>query len=121
MSDELMKIAVVLFVAAVALGVAFVQRRGRAIRRLSRSFDGLDEGIYLFGSESCSSCEMMRHRLREAGIEFSELGAEGEAEIFVRYGIDKVPAVARVGADGSGWLAVGVITPTRSRRWLSSP
>jgi hypothetical protein len=111
----------VLAVVAVALGVALVQRRGRAIRRVRRSFDGLNEGIYLFGSETCSSCESMRRRLKEAGVEFSEFGAEAEPEILRRYRVDKVPALAQVGADGSGWLAAGVIAPGRIRRWLASP
>jgi hypothetical protein len=116
-----MRLAAVVAVIALALGVAYLQRRGRAIRRVARSFEGLDEGVYLFGSETCSSCETMRHRLTAAGIEFSEFGAEGEAKALAQYSIDKVPAVARVEADGSGWLAVGVIAPARIRRWLSSP
>ena len=121
MTDQITRTVVVLAVVAVALGVAYVQRRGMAIRRTTRSFDGLERGIYLFGSETCSSCEIMRHRLAEAGVEFSEFRAEAMPEVFDRYRLEKVPATARVANDGTGWLAVGVITPARIRRWLSSP
>ena len=121
MTDEVMRAAVVLVVVAVALGVAAVQRRGRAMRRVGRSFDGLEGGIYLFRSDTCSSCETMRQRLQEAGIEYSEFSAEAEPKTLERYRIDKVPSVARVEVDGTGWLAVGVISPARIRRWLSSP
>ena len=121
MTEEVGRLVIVLGVVVVALAVAFVQRRGTSIRRVRRAFVGLEPGVYLFSSDSCGTCAVMRKRLQAAAIRYTEVSAERDAEVFEAQGIRRVPSVARVDSHGTGWLASGMLSEARSRRWLANP
>ncbi len=121
MTEEVGRLLAVLGVVAVALVVALLQRRGTSIRRVQRSFTGLDAGVYLFSSDTCQTCNLMRERLQAAGTPFTEVSAERDSRLFEAQGIGRVPSVALVGRDGSGWMASGILSEARTRRWLADP
>ncbi|MDH4119875.1 MAG: glutaredoxin family protein [Acidimicrobiia bacterium] len=112
-------IVVVLVVVVAGLGGA-VLRRGAALRRRNVATT-LEPGLHLFTAAGCGSCDRARRILAGAGEEFSERGWEDEPELFRREGIDRVPVLMRVGADGSAWRIHGVPSTARLRRWLGDP
>lgn len=121
MTEEVGRLLAVVGVAGVALAIAYLQRRGTSIRRVQRSFVGLEPGVYLFSSDTCHTCSVMRERLQAAEIDFMEVSAESESGVFEAQGIGRVPSVACVDGDGFGWLASGVVSEARARRWLADP
>ncbi|MFZ0013403.1 MAG: hypothetical protein WAL25_04735 [Acidimicrobiia bacterium] len=109
-----------LIVAALALaglGVAWQRRRARRpVAEVSSA--GLDEGVYLFTSASCATCDRAREtivaRLGDTG--YSEVRWEQEPALFGEVGVDEVPAVLVVTSAGAGRLYPG--QPERALRGL---
>ena len=118
--DELaVRLIVVVGIGGIATISAFAARRGRAWRRRSFECRGLEPGIHLFSSESCASCLRARSVVEAAGISFEEHFYESEAELLEANGIDRVPTVAWVPANGdAGWLAEGIPTGRVLARWM---
>lgn len=112
MSDEL-RLALVGVVAVVTAGVALLLRRGTSVRRHRVRLEGLGPGIVFFGSASCASCAEMRERLGGVGIEI-----DASSPSFPR-SVDRVPALALLDSEGSGWIAYGLIGRRRLVRWLA--
>lgn len=117
MSDEaLLRLAVVVGIAAAALLGAFFLRRGRSVRRYRVSFPDLGPGLYLFTSITCSTCARMRERL--AGRpDLVEITYEGEG---FPETVRRVPALARIDERGAGWIAYGAVSDRQMRRWIGN-
>lgn len=79
---------------------------------------GLDDGLYLFTSEGCDSCEPARASLRSRGIAFTEVRWSHDPAAFERLGIDAVPSVLLVSGRRGRLFRGGV---PRSLRWRQIP
>lgn len=117
------RLLVVLAVIGLAVLLGVIQNRGVAMARHRRSFVGLSPGLVVFASRSCASCDTVEAMVAEAAgsKEHRVVWWEESPEVFEHNEIDRVPAVALVGEDGKGWIAVGVPPPARLRRWLGGP
>ena len=96
-----------------ALGVAafvswLIRRRAQQPVRHLVNVD-LGSGPHFFSSTACDSCRSARRKLSEViGADgFTEHVWEQEPGVFAALGINAVPAVLLVGADGSGTLYPG--------------
>lgn len=117
MSDEaLVRLAVVVAIAATSLIVALVLRRGRSVRRYRVSFDDLGPGLYLFTSNTCGTCARMRERL----VERSDVIEVSYEEDGFPATVRRVPALAEIDEQGDGWIAYGAVSDRRLRRWLGN-
>lgn len=117
MADGLIRLAVVVIVAAAAILIGLLWRRGTAWVRRHKSFAGLTDGVYLFTSAPCESCTPAREALVASGVPFREVSYESEPELFDVLGVEKVPALVRV-SGGQGWIAFGRPRRAAIRRWL---
>ncbi len=117
------RLLVVLAVLAVAVMVARLQNRGAAVARHRRTFVGLAPGVYVFASRTCDQCETVEALVEEAiGTgRHRTIWWDESPHIFESNDIDRVPAIAQVGSDGAGWVAVGIPSAMRLRRWLGGP
>lgn len=118
MSDDVViRVAVVVAVGLAAVVTAMVARRGAALRRRTVTLSGHGPGVVFFSSETCSSCAEMRVRLADwpdvIEISYESAGAAFPAEI------DRVPAVALLADDGTGWVAFGLVSRHRLARWIA--
>jgi hypothetical protein len=118
MSEVWLRLVIV--VGAVALSLLIIL----AIRRRpghSEAGDGrgLDPGIYLFTSATCSDCEGARARLEDmlGSTGYIEIRWEDEPSLFTRLDIDAVPCTIVVGDDGSASVHPGM--PDRALRGLN--
>ena len=112
--DFTSRIIVVAAVVIVALVLARLSRplQSGAHPPLAIPPGDLPEGVVLFTSGECDQCAAARAALKSAGIEYREVTHEIESARFDRYGVQGVPLLAKVEADGSqSVLAAGV--PTR--------
>ncbi len=110
-----------LFVGGVAMSAVIagsVWRRGAALIRHSVGTPTLDNGVYLFTAQGCSSCGRVRDVLAALGVGFIEFAYESDSSTFGAFGVDRVPAMLMVGEKRS-WMAFGVPSATRLRRWLA--
>ncbi len=102
-------------------GVVVLIQRSRATRAVRKVVEtGLEPGVYLFTSATCSSCTQARERL-EAKLgqdRFRELAWEETSQTFEELGVDAVPAVMVVDDRGRGRIYPG--QPDRALRRLSS-
>lgn len=105
-------------VALLALGVGRLWGRGEAWIRHRIQAPDLAAGLYLFTGAGCGSCSRARTALTEAGAAFDEVAHEEDPALFVALRIDRVPATVSVG-DDHAWIAYGVPSGARLRRWLS--
>lgn len=119
MDEPLIRLLVVAGVAAAALLVAMIARRGVALRRRPVEMPDLGPGLVLFTADTCSSCDRARRVVDEVGVEMVEIRYEETPEPFTRYGVDRVPALAHLDPDGRGWLAEGIPNRRLLTRWLS--
>ena len=113
---------IVLAVILVAVIVARLQNRGAAVRRRRRTFTDLAPGVIVFASRSCDQCEAIESMVTDiVGPGGYEIFWWDEAPgVFDSNDIDRVPAIARVEDDGAGWVAVGVPSALRLRRWIGN-
>lgn len=120
MTDLSLRLAVAAVVVLGALAWPALRRRGAAWRRRAVEMPGLGPGVYLFTSETCTSCPAARDSLTVAlgTHRFEEIAYEERPDVFVRLSITRVPTVAQVRSDGRAWAAQGVLTPRRARRWV---
>ncbi len=109
MNDVWLRLAIVAGVVAISLLIILMTRR-RPGQSEARDGGGLDPGIYLFTSATCSDCAGARarlaHMLGSAG--YVEIKWEDEPGLFTRLGIDAVPCTVVVGEDGSASLNPGM-------------
>lgn len=120
--DEIwLRLLVVGAVAGAALTWARLGRSTTARRRRSSTFPGLGPGVVVFTSRSCSTCDRARSVLDRMQVPYREIEFESQPEIFTRLRVSRVPTVGEVRTDGSGWVAAGVPTERRLRRWLRGP
>lgn len=117
MEEALVRFAVAAAIAAMAVAAALTSRRGRALRR--RPFDptGLDAGLHLFTSLTCSSCVRARAALAAGSRPFTEHTFEEDEHVLRDNHVARVPAVAFVSATGS-WISEGVPSTRALDRWL---
>ncbi len=120
MTDEtLVRVVVVVAIAAISVTSALVARRGPALVRRQVTIPGFGPGVVLFSSSDCSSCAAMRAALatREdvSEVTYEELGGAFPKQV------TRVPAVARLDEHGDGWIAFGIVGSRRLRRWLGGP
>ncbi len=107
MDDPLVRLAMVLAVGLLVVGIG-VLRRART-NRVTIPRTGLAPGTYLFTSRTCADCAVARQRL--AGETYTEVAWEENPEEFERLGIGEVPGVLVVSSSGDGTWRRGV--PTR--------
>lgn len=101
--------AVVVGVAAVVLAVAAGWRTARGLRHRRLPDTGLPAGIYLLTSSDCQTCGRARRRLERRRVGFHELSWQENGDVLRRLGIDAVPSVLVVEADGDArWYRGGV-------------
>lgn len=115
----IVRVVVVIMFLGVALGMAFVARRGIAFVRHPLRAHGLEPGVMLFTSETCEACRRARASLNELGAEFVEISYEAQPDEFDRLGITGVPSIVIVDDGGQGWIVRGHPSRGRLRRWLS--
>jgi hypothetical protein len=121
-TDPLVRLAIVVGVAGVALSVARALRKGVAVRRKPVQLVLPVGGLVLFTSESCATCEWARAALVEAGVsDITHVDWETSPEIFMAAGVDRVPTLVWLDSTGSGWMVHGVPSPGRIRKWLGGP
>lgn len=118
MSDEIViRVALVVAVAVAAVVSAMVARRGTSLRRRPVTLSGHGPGVVFFSSETCSSCAEMRARLAD-WTDVTEISYESAGEAFPAE-VDRVPAVAVLAEDGTGWIAFGLVSRPRLARWIA--
>ena len=121
MTDTGIRLMIIVAVFAVAALVAFGQRRARAVRRVRRTFPDLEQGLVLFVSGGCSTCQAARAVLDEVGAAHREIAYDDDPAVFARLSIGRVPALAEVDSSGAGWIAYGIPSVRAVRRWLANP
>lgn len=112
--DPLTRVIVVVAVVAIALVIARLSRplQSGAHPPLSIPAGELPAGVVLFTSTDCDQCAAARAALKSAGVAYREVTHELESNRFDRYGVQGVPLLALLLADGTQtYLAAGV--PTR--------
>lgn len=100
-------------------GLIVLIRRGRLrIRDRDVEAPGLDPGLYLFSSITCSTCETAREKLiaRTGDEGFDEYVWERDPEIFAALGIEAVPAVVVMREEGRGRLYPGSVEKALANR-----
>lgn len=111
---ERLLIAAVLIVVAVGVAMVLQRRRPAApagtewnipVQLDRRDFRSPDAPwlVAVFTSATCDACSdvaMKADALRSASVEVQELEVSADADLHRRYGIDAVPLVLIVGADG---------------------
>lgn len=122
MSDPLSRLAVVSVVVVVTVAFAMAVRRGVAVRRRSVQMDFPRSGTMVFVSSGCATCARLQAELAEAGAaDVAVLDWDESPELFLAAGIDRVPTLVRLDADGTGWMVQGVPSADRLRKWLGDP
>ena len=117
--DVILRLLVVAAVGIAAVGVALFARRGPGLIRRSIEIPGHGPGLVFFSSSACSSCARMREGLK-AWPDAVEVTYEQAGADFPK-AIDRVPAIALLDAAGRGWVAYGVVSEPRLRRWVGGP
>lgn len=116
--DTLLRLVVVAAVGVAAVGIALFARRGTVLLRHTVHLPGHGPGLVFFSSSTCDTCALMRERLGAWSVD--EVTYETEGADFPRP-VTRVPAVALLDADGKGWIAYGLVSESRLRRWLGGP
>lgn len=118
MSDDLViRVTVIVVVGLAAVVTAMISRRGVSLRRRPVTLSGHGPGLVFFSSATCSSCAEMRARLGD-WPDVTEISYESAGDAFPTE-IDRVPAVALLAADGTGWVAFGLVSHSRLARWIA--
>ena len=114
MPDLVLRIGIVAVVVLVALALARLSRpwQDSAHPPLSIPAGELPAGVVLFTSTDCDQCAAARAALKKATIEYREVTWELEARRFEEYGVQGVPLLAIVEANGRQSLLTAGI-PTR--------
>jgi len=121
MTDTGIRVVVVLGVVATSVAIGLVIRSGSLVRRVPVHLPGMPVGLVLFTSEACGSCAAVRSSLLTLGVSATEVVAESAGARFPRKVVDRVPALAMLDEDGRGWIATGVPSTRRIRRWVDGP
>ncbi len=116
--DVMLRLAVVGAVTVVAIAAAMVLRRGRAWRRRPVVIDGYGAGTYFFSSPTCATCAAVREMVA-GNPAVVEVAFEGGDRFPAQ--VERVPAIARLGEGGAGWIVYGTVSARRLRRWLGDP
>lgn len=120
MNDPVVRAIVVLAILSVVSMVAAAVRRGVVMRR--RRVDLPYTGVVLFASDGCESCAQVRENLEAAGVgAVTMIDWDASPQRFLEAGIDRIPTLARLDEDGTGWAVAGVPSVARLRRWLRDP
>lgn len=112
--DEIwIRVLLVSIVVGVAGGLGLLQR-GRGYRPTQLASSSFEPGIYLFASNSCSTCPAARSTMIEAigAKAFSEVVWERDPAQFELAGVDSVPTVMIVDGNGGVRLQPGHPDPT---------
>lgn len=118
----LVRIEVVVVVMAIAMAVAWVARRGVALRRRRASLPPSVRPPVLFTSETCATCSRARRILADANLpEVTEIVWEKHPDLFSAAAIDRVPVFVWADRSGALWRVDGVASLDRMRRWLGDP
>jgi hypothetical protein len=115
MDDPLARVALVVLVGLLAVGVGLLlSRRPRPPRP---QVEGISPGVVVFASRGCDTCAAAETAVRAAvGDDYRVIVWEDDPEIFERSGIRAVPLVAVIGEDGVAWWGEGSPGPARLRR-----
>lgn len=103
MTERLLLVAAIATVVAVAI---WLLRRRPTSRTIPAP--GLADGLYLFTSEGCETCEPARAALASKELPFDELRWPHDRAEFERLGIDAVPSVLVVGRERGRLFRGGV-------------
>jgi len=118
MSEVWLRLVIVVGAVALSLLIILVIRH-RPSRSKAGDGGGLDPGIYLFTSATCSDCDGARARLADilGSTGYVEIRWENEPGLFTRLNIGAVPCTVVVGDDGSASVHPGM--PDRAVRGLN--
>jgi hypothetical protein len=118
MSEIWLRLVIVIGAVGLSLLIMLMTRR-RPWRSEAGGGRGLDPGIYLFTSATCSDCAGARASLADilGSAGYVEIRWEDEPVLFTRLGIDGVPCTVVVGDDGSASIHPGM--PDRALRGLN--
>lgn len=76
------------------------EEKKTAINIKSQSFSsktsGLSDGIYLFTTKTCPNCKMAKEFLNAAGIEYTMIDAEDNAELTQNYSVMQAPTLIAI-------------------------
>lgn len=109
MDDVWARAALVAGALAVAGVVVLVQRWRAARPRRTSGPTGLAPGLYFFSSSDCETCLQARETLdaRLGTDAYTEIEWQERGDVFERVGVDAVPAMVIVSADGRGSIYPG--------------
>lgn len=116
MSELVVRVVLVVALAAAAGGIAVVARRLPRWRaeRSSLDFSGIgDDGVILFTDPVCANCDEARQRLQEAGVAFREISYGNDPDRLRHIGVNAVPLVVVV-SDGAELIRIAGV-PSRRR------
>lgn len=114
MGDIAVRFMVVAAIASVVVLVSWLlHRRTTRARRLQLPADlGPFPVVFYFGDEACASCLPAAAAIEQAGLRVRTITWGADATVFERLGVEEVPALWGVGADGRLVNAVhGIPTP----------
>lgn len=115
------RLAVVLLVLGLAALVAWLARRGTAIRRRRTTLPSELEPPILFTSETCASCGRVERIVAELGLpRLTEVVWEEEPAVFAAAAVNRVPVFMWRDVDGQVWRVDGVASVSRLRRWMAA-
>ena len=103
MSDPIVRLAIVVAVVAVAIGVAWILRRVANPPHPSVTVGDVGErpGIVLFTSTTCPTCKEVIALLQDMSLPYREVTSDLEAHRFDTWGIVAVPVTVVVDRDST--------------------
>ena len=103
MSDVVVRVAAILVLVALAVGVARLAARWQ--RPVHRSPDlgglGMPAGIVVFTSTDCASCRDALAAAEDTGAPIRQVAHELEPDLFEKAGVEAVPLTVVLDDDGS--------------------
>lgn len=118
MSDQAVRIVVVIVVVAAAVGVAFVARKvQRPMHPQVMVGDVGDRpGVVLFTSTNCGNCKKAIAVLKDESIPFREITHDLEPQRFESWAVHAVPLTVVIDLDGG---VVDMVSGVPSHRFLA--
>jgi len=118
MADVLVRVAVVIVVALVALGAGRIASRFGQPTHPTVDLAGTDlpTGVVLFTSTDCTNCAAARRALQRAGVEFREVTWELEGSVLGSSHVDAVPLTVFRNASGRTVAQIGGVPSSRALR-----
>lgn len=104
--NPLMRVLAVGAAVALVIAIARLASRWQRPTRPPIDLDGLGSrpGVIVFTSNDCGTCVEATGIVRRTGVEARDVAWEREPAVFERYGIDAVPLVVVLDAEGNSFM-----------------